>query len=326
MRNILDFEKNIADLQDKISKLKESGSDKSSLVEVNQEIEQIKIKIDKKLIEIYKKLTPWHKLQVARHPKRPHFLDYVKVLTPDFEPLSGDRLFREDPSLICGLGTFKERNVMIMGHEKGNNTESRIQHNFGMTKPEGYRKAMRLMKLAEKFSLPLITLIDTSGAYPGVGAEQRGQSEAIAKCIEVSLSLNIPTLSVIIGEGGSGGAIAIATTNKVLMLEHAVYSVISPEGCASILWKNTKYAKEAASAMKITAQDLKKLGIIDEIISEPTGGAHRNSTKTIQNVSEAIKRNLDQILNLDSKTLINSRRNKFLMTTNKSLMTTNKSL
>ena len=206
-----------------------------------------------------------------------------------------------------------------MGHEKGNDTESRIHHNFGMTKPEGYRKAMRLMKLAEKFSLPLINLIDTSGAYPGVGAEQRGQSEAIAKCIEVSLSLKIPTLSVIIGEGGSGGAVAIATTNKVLMLEHAVYSVISPEGCASILWKNTKYAKEAASAMKITAQDLKKLNIIDEIIPEPTGGAHRNSSKTIKNVSEAIKRNLDQILNLDSRTLINSRRNKFLMATNKSL-------
>ena len=319
MRNILDFEKSISDLQEKIAKLKESGSDKSSLVEVNEEIEKIKHKIDKKLSDIYKKLTPWHKLQVARHPERPHFLDYIKVLVPDFEPLSGDRLFKEDPALLCGIGTFNGRSIMIMGHEKGNNTESRVKHNFGMAKPEGYRKAIRLMNLAEKFSLPLITLVDTSGAYPGVGAEQRGQSEAIAKCIDVSLSLKIPTLSVIIGEGGSGGAIAIATTNKVLMLEHSVYSVISPEGCASILWKDANYAEEAASAMKITAQDLKELDIIDEIIPEPVGGAHRNVNKTIKNVSESIHENLNQILNLSVDELIDSRRNKYLMTSSKSL-------
>ena len=319
MRNILDFEKNIADLQDKITKLRESGSDKSSLIEVNEQIEQIKLKIDKKLSEIYKSLTPWHKLQVARHPNRPHFLDYVKILIPDFEPLSGDRLFREDSALLSGIGTFNNRSVMIIGNEKGSNTELRIKHNFGMVKPEGFRKALRVMKLAEKFSLPLISLVDTPGAYPGVGAEQRGQSEAIAKCIEVSLSLKIPTISVIIGEGGSGGAIAIATTNKVLMLEHSVYSVISPEGCASILWKNTNYAKEAATAMKITAQDLQKLNVIDEIIPEPTGGAHRNSKQTIKNVGAAITKSLNQIIDLNSQNLVDLRRQKYLMIVNKSL-------
>ena len=315
----MDFEKNIADLQDKIIKLRESGSDKSSLIEVNEQIEQIKLKIDKKLSEIYKNLTPWHKLQVARHHNRPHFLDYIKILVPDFEPLSGDRLFREDSALICGFGTFNNRSVMIIGNEKGSNTELRIKHNFGMAKPEGFRKALRVMRLAEKFSLPLISLVDTPGAYPGVGAEQRGQSEAIAKCIEVSLSLKIPTISVIIGEGGSGGAIAIATTNKVLMLEHSVYSVISPEGCASILWKNTNYAKEAATAMKITAQDLQKLNVIDEIIPEPTGGAHRNSSQTIKNVGAAITKSLNQIIDLNSQNLVDLRRQKYLMITNKSL-------
>ena len=319
MRNILDFEKNIADLQDKITKLRESGSSKSSLIEVNEQIEQIKLKIDKKLSEIYKNLTPWHKLQVARHHKRPHFLDYVKILVPDFEPLSGDRLFREDSALICGFGTFNNRSVMIIGNEKGSNTELRIKHNFGMAKPEGFRKALRVMRLAEKFSLPLISLVDTPGAYPGVGAEQRGQSEAIAKCIEVSLSLKIPTISVIIGEGGSGGAIAIATTNKVLMLEHSVYSVISPEGCASILWKNANYAEEAATAMKITAQDLQKLNVIDEIIPEPTGGAHRNSSQTIKNVGAAITKSLNQIIDLNSQNLVDLRRQRYLMIANKSL-------
>ena len=258
MRHTLDFEKTISDLQDKIAKLKDSGSDKTSLVEVNEQIEEIKVKIDKKLNDIYKKLTPWHKLQVARHPERPHFLDYVKELFKDFEPLSGDRLFKEDPALLCGFATFDEKTIMLIGHEKGKNTEERIKYNFGMARPEGYRKAIRLMRLAEKFNIPIVTFVDTPGAYPGVGAEQRGQSEAIAKCIEVSLNLKIPTISIIIGEGGSGGAVAIATTNKILMLEHSVYSVISPEGCASILWKDTKYAEEAASSMKITAQDLKE--------------------------------------------------------------------
>ena len=318
MRHTLDFEKTISDLQDKISKLKDSGSDKTSLVEVNEQIEEIKVKIDKKLNDIYKKLTPWHKLQVARHPRRPHFLDYVKTLFRDFEPLSGDRLFKEDPALLCGFATFYGESVMIMGHEKGKNTEDRIKHNFGMAKPEGYRKATRLMKLAEKFSLPIITFVDTPGAYPGVGAEQRGQSEAIAKCIEVSLNLKIPTLSVIIGEGGSGGAVAIATTNKVLMLEHSIYTVISPEGCASILWKDTKYAEEAATSMKITAQDLKELNIIDSIISEPTGGAHRNTAQTIKNVGIAIRSSLKQVISLDKNELLNQRKTKYLMTFNKS--------
>ena len=318
MRHTLDFEKTISDLQDKISKLKDSGSDKTSLVEVNEQIEEIKVKIDKKLNDIYKKLTPWHKLQVARHPKRPHFLDYVKTLFQDFEPLSGDRLFKEDPALLCGFATFYGESVMIMGHEKGKNTEDRIKHNFGMAKPEGYRKATRLMKLAEKFSLPIITFVDTPGAYPGVGAEQRGQSEAIAKCIEVSLNLKIPTISVIIGEGGSGGAVAIATTNKVLMLEHSIYTVISPEGCASILWKDTKYAEEAATSMKITAQDLKELNIIDSIILEPIGGAHRNTAQTIKNVGIAIRSSLKQVISLDKEELLNQRKTKYLMIFNKS--------
>ena len=318
MRHTLDFEKTISDLQDKISKLKDSGSDKTSLVEVNEQIEEIKVKIDKKLNDIYKKLTPWHKLQVARHPERPHFTDYIKTLFQDFEPLSGDRLFKEDPALLCGFATFNDKSVMIMGHEKGRNTEGRIKHNFGMAKPEGYRKAIRLMKLAEKFNLPILTFVDTPGAYPGVGAEQRGQSEAIAKCIEVSLNLKIPTISVIIGEGGSGGAVAIATTNKVLMLEHSVYSVISPEGCASILWKDSKYAEEAAASMKITAQDLKELNIIDSIIAEPVGGAHRNSSETIKNVGNAIRTSLKQVISLDKNELLNQRKNKYLMTLNKS--------
>ena len=318
MRHTLDFEKTISDLQDKISKLKDSGSDKTSLIEVNEQIEEIKVKIDKKLNDIYKKLTPWHKLQVARHPKRPHFLDYVKTLFQDFEPLSGDRLFKEDPALLCGFATFYGESVMIMGHEKGKNTEDRIKHNFGMAKPEGYRKATRLMKLAEKFSLPIITFVDTPGAYPGVGAEQRGQSEAIAKCIEVSLNLKIPTISVIIGEGGSGGAVAIATTNKVLMLEHSIYTVISPEGCASILWKDTKYAEEAAVSMKITAQDLKELNIIDSIILEPIGGAHRNTGQIIKNVGIAIRSSLKQVISLDKEELLNQRKTKYLMTFNKS--------
>jgi acetyl-CoA carboxylase carboxyl transferase subunit alpha len=318
LRHTLDFEKTISDLQDKIAKLKDSGSDKTSLVEVNEQIEEIKTKIDIKLNEIYKKLTPWHKLQVARHPERPHFIDYVKTLFQDFEPLSGDRLFKEDPALLCGFATFNCESVMIMGHEKGKDTEGRIKHNFGMAKPEGYRKAIRLMKLAEKFNLPIITFVDTPGAYPGVGAEQRGQSEAIAKCIEVSLNLKIPTISVIIGEGGSGGAVAIATTNKVLMLEHSVYSVISPEGCASILWKDAKYAEEAATSMKITAQDLKELEIIDSIIQEPVGGAHRNPAQTIKNVGSAIKASLKEVISLDKNKLINLRKTKYLMALDKS--------
>ena len=245
MRHTLDFEKTISDLQDKIAKLKDSGSDKTSLVEVNEQIEEIKVKIDKKLNDIYKKLTPWHKLQVARHPERPHFLDYVKELFKDFEPLSGDRLFKEDPALLCGFATFDEKTIMLIGHEKGKNTEERIKYNFGMARPEGYRKAIRLMRLAEKFNIPIVTFVDTPGAYPGVGAEQRGQSEAIAKCIEVSLNLKIPTISIIIGEGGSGGAIALATADIVLMLEHSIYSVISPEGCASILWRSNNFTKKA---------------------------------------------------------------------------------
>ncbi len=318
MRHTLNFEKTISDLQDKIEKLKDSGSDKTSLVEVNEQIEEIKTKIDKKLSDIYKKLTPWHKLQVARHPKRPHTIDYINNLFSEFISLGGDRKFSDDEAIVGGLANFRDKSVIVLGTEKGNSMETRIKHNFGMAKPEGYRKAIRLMKLAEKFNLPILTFVDTPGAYPGVGAEQRGQSEAIAKCIEVSLNLKIPTISVIIGEGGSGGAVAIATTNKVLMLEHSVYSVISPEGCASILWKDSKYAEEAAASMKITAQDLKELDIIDSIIAEPVGGAHRNPSETITNVGNALKSSLKQINSLDKNELFNQRKNKYLMTLNKS--------
>ena len=312
MRHTLDFEKTISDLQDKISKLKDSGSDKTSLVEINEQIEEIKIKIDKKLSDIYKKLTPWHKLQVARHPRRPHFLDYVKTLFRDFEPLSGDRLFKEDPALLCGFATFDGKSLMIMGHEKGKNTEDRIKHNFGMAKPEGYRKATRLMKLAEKFSLPIITFVDTPGAYPGVGAEERGQAEAIAKSIECCMELKVPTISIIIGEGGSGGAIALASSNKVLMLENAIYSVISPEGCASILWRDPSKSLEAAKAMKLTANELLKIRIIDEIIQEPIGGAHRNKKQIISSIKTALIKSLEEFKNYTREEIFEQRKKKFL--------------
>ena len=312
MRHTLDFEKTISDLQDKISKLKDSGSDKTSLVEVNEQIEEIKVKIDKKLNDIYKKLTPWHKLQVARHPERPHFKDYIKTLFQDFEALSGDRLFKEDPALLCGFATFYDKSVMIMGHEKGRDTEGRIQHNFGMAKPEGYRKAQRLMKIAEKFNLPVITFVDTPGAFPGKDAEERGQSESIASTIAISLKVKIPIISLIIGEGGSGGAIALATADRILMLEHAIYSVISPEGCASILWRNTEYTQQAAETLKLTARDCYSLKIIDEIISELPGGAHRFPLEQASVIKKTLVSSLESLRIIDTEVLIKNRNEKYL--------------
>ena len=279
----LEFEKQIVELEAKIQELQVMGK---SGVNLNDEIARIREKTERVLVQTYSKLTPEHKIQVARHPNRPHFLDYVKRLIQDFTPLAGDRAFGEDAALLGGLGRFRGQSCVIIGQEKGNDTTSRLKHNFGMPKPEGYRKAQRLMALAHQFKLPIITLVDTAGAYPGIEAEERGQSEAIAKSIESCLRAETPLVSVIIGEGGSGGAIAIAAADRVFMLEHSIYSVISPEGCASILWRSVEYSKEAARALKLTAQDLKQLGIIDAIIEEPMGGAHREPERTIDVVGD----------------------------------------
>lgn len=306
----LDFEKQITDLEEKIEELRHMSS--SSGVNIIEEITNLQSKVDKMLKVTYGKLTPWQKVQVARHPERPHFLDYTKELIEDFIEMSGDRCFGEDAAIIGGLGRFRGQTVMILGQEKGRDTESRLKHNFGMPKPEGYRKAQRLMMLADQYDVPIITLVDTSGADCRVEAEERGQAEAIAKSIDVSLKVQVPMVSVIIGEGASGGAIAIASANTVLMLEHAFYSVISPEGCASILWRNADKKQEAAEAQKLTAQDLSKLKIIDKIISEPLGGAHRNSRGAILNVGNAIEQELKSLKKISGKELVHLRRQKFL--------------
>lgn len=306
----LDFEKPILELEAKIAELRNVGSD--STINITEEIRRMQQKADKLLQQTYSKLTPVQKVQVARHQDRPHFLDYVRNMIEDFTPLAGDRRFAEDRALIGGLGRFRGRSVVIMGHEKGSDTESRIKHNFGMARPEGYRKAQRLMEMATQFQLPVITLVDTAGAYPGVGAEERGQAEAIAKSIETCLRTKAPIISVVIGEGGSGGAIAIATADRVYMLEHAIYSVISPEGCASILWRSAENANDAATALKLTAEDMMGLKLIDGIIDEPIGGAHRAKDKTIDNVSTQINTALDQLIPWDESSLKQSRREKFL--------------
>ncbi len=281
MRTYLDFEKNIAELESKISELRAlTGND--TTVSIDDEIAKLESKARSALKETYANLTPWQKTQVARHPDRPHFTDYVNGLIEDFTPLAGDRQFGEDHAIIGGIGKLHGRSVMVIGHEKGRDTQSRIKHNFGMARPEGYRKAIRLMDMAERFSLPVITLVDTAGAYPGVGAEERGQAEAIARSTEKCLTLSVPLIAAIIGEGGSGGAVALASANRVLILEHAIYTVISPEGAASILWRDAAKAQEAATSMKITADDLKHFGVVDAIISEPPGGAHRDPMKTIE--------------------------------------------
>ncbi len=306
----LDFEKPILELESKINELRNVDSDDG--INIAEEITRMQGKADKLLVQTYGKLTAAQKVQVARHQERPHMVDYLKGMITDFTPLAGDRNFAEDHALIGGLGRFNGRPCVILGQEKGHDTQSRIKRNFGMTRPEGYRKAQRLMNMASQFQLPVITLVDTAGAYPGKGAEERGQSEAIAKSIETCLRTTVPIISVVIGEGGSGGAIAIAVANKVYMLEHSVYSVISPEGCASILWRSGEYAKDAATALKLTAQDLLELKLIDEIIEEPVGGAHRKRKETIKAVSAQIEKGLKELTPWDQNKIIEDRRKKFL--------------
>ena len=310
MATFLDFEKPLAELQNRIDELRKAaeGGD----VDIDAEIGPLQAKSDKFLKEAYSKLTPWQKTQVARHPERPHFKHYVSELIEDFMPLGGDRAFADDQAIIGGLGRFRGRRVMVIGHEKGDDTASRLKHNFGMGKPEGYRKAIRLMQLADRFGLPVVTLVDTSGAFPGVQAEERGQAEAIARSTEQCLNLGVPLVAAVLGEGGSGGAVALAAGNVVLMMEHAVYSVISPEGCASILWRTADKAAEAAEAMKVTAQHLKELGVIDRIVPEPLGGAHRDPSMAIQALGDAIAESLKSMDGMSSEKLRQMRRGKFL--------------
>jgi len=310
MHNYLDFEKPIAELEGKIHELRHlSGSGE---VNIADEVSKLQTKVDKLLTTAYAKLTPWQKAQVARHSNRPHTADYIATLIEDFTPLAGDRAFGEDRAIIGGLGRFRGRSIVVIGHEKGADTDSRIRHNFGMARPEGYRKAQRLMAMADRFRLPVVTFVDTPGAYPGLDAEARGQAEAIARSIEVCLNLKVPLLSVVIGEGGSGGAIAVAAANTVMMLEHSIYSVISPEGCASILWRDGELAKDAAEALRLTAQDLHKLKVIDTIIPEPLGGAHREPEAAIAAVGNAVAKSLDKLAGLDGGVLKAKRREKFL--------------
>ena len=310
MRNYLDFEQPIAELEGKIEELRHLSDDGE--VNIADEVSRLQTKADKLLRQTYTKLSPWQKVQVARHPNRPHFCDYVEALIDDYMPLAGDRAFADDKAIQGGLGRFRGRPVVVIGHEKGADTTSRVKHNFGMARPEGYRKAIRLMELAERFKLPVLTFVDTSGAYPGVGAEERGQAEAIARSIETCLKLNTPIISTVIGEGGSGGAIAIAAADSVLMLEHAVYSVISPEGCAAILWGTADQASAVAEALKITAQDLTQLGCVDAIIPEPVGGAHRDIDATMKAAGDAIEAALSKLSGLDAAALIKARRAKYV--------------
>ncbi len=312
-RTYLDFERPLAELEAKIEELESisraSGDDAPDTADETAKLRQ---KAEEQLAAIYGKLDPWRKTLVARHPERPHFRDYRAALIEDFEELCGDRRFSEDNAIVGGLGRFRGRSVVVMGHEKGHDTETRLKHNFGMARPEGYRKAIRLMDMAEKFNLPVLTFVDTAGAYPGLGAEERGQAEAIARSTERCLSLGTPLISVITGEGGSGGAVALASANVVMMLEHSIYSVISPEGCASILWKDSARAKDAAVAMKITGPDLLGLKIVDQIIPEPIGGAHRHVAETMRAVGDAIEANLAKMDGLDATALRKKRRERFL--------------
>lgn len=307
---VLDFEKNIFEIESKIESLKYLAQ--SEDVDISQEVSRLQQKLEKQVKSSYSNLTPWQKSQVARHPQRPHCLDYVNALIEDFTPLCGDRLFADDEAMIGGIGRFKNISVVVLGQEKGHDIESRVKYNFGMAKPEGYRKAQRLMDLADKFNMPVICFVDTSGAFPGVEAEARGQAEAIASSIQKCLQIKAPIVSAVIGEGGSGGAIAIATANRVLMLEHSIYSVISPEGCASILWRSADKVKEATEALKLTAQDLRKLGVIDEIIAEPLGGAHRDPQAAIERVGDSILKHLKELLPQSGDELKKRRTEKFL--------------
>ena len=311
MPTYLDFEAPLAELEGKIAELRAFPTGDKT-VSISDEVKGLEKKAAKQLNDLYANLEPWQKAQVARHPERPHAVDYIGQLITEFTPMAGDRKFAEDFAVVGGLGRFQGQPVMVLGQEKGNDTASRLKRNFGMARPEGYRKAVRLMETAERFGLPVISFVDTAGAYPGIDAEERGQAEAIARSTDCCLSLGVPTVSVVIGEGGSGGAIAIATANVVMMLEHAIYSVISPEGAASILWRDAARARDAAAAMKITAQDLKKLGVIDEIIPEPKGGAHRASADAINVTGEAIGRALKSLSGLSPEVLRTQRREKFL--------------
>ncbi len=310
MASFLDFEKPIAELQGRIDELRDTASD--GAIDIDAEVARLQGKSDALLKATYAKLTPWQKTQVARHPDRPHFGDYVAGLFEDFMLLAGDRAFGDDQAILGGFATFRGQKVMVIGHEKGDDTASRLKHNFGMGKPEGYRKAIRLMELADRFGLPVLTLVDTSGAFPGVQAEERGQAEAIARSTEACLKLGVPMIAAVVGEGGSGGAIALAAGNRVLMFEHAVYSVISPEGCASILWRTADKAPDAAEAMKVTAQDLKGLGVIDTIVTEPLGGAHRDPDKAITALGDAMADALGGLHNMSPEQLKLDRRDKFL--------------
>jgi acetyl-CoA carboxylase carboxyl transferase subunit alpha len=312
MRSYLDFEKPVAELEAKIEELRAlaTGDDAAAL---GEEVARLEAKSIQALKDLYASLTPWQKTQVARHPQRPHCLDYVNQLITDFVPLAGDRKFGDDQAIVGGFGRFRGESVCVIGHEKGSSTETRLKHNFGMARPEGYRKAVRLMDMADRFDLPVISLVDTAGAYPGIGAEERGQAEAIARSTETCLGLGVPNVAVILGEGGSGGAIAIATANRVLMLEHAIYSVISPEGAASILWHDTAKAQEAATSMKITAPDLIRFGVIDVIVQEPIGGAHRDPAAAIGAAGDAVAHALAELRVLDRDAIRQQRRDKFLM-------------
>ena len=310
MVTYLDFEKPIAELQARIAELRETGN--SGTTDLSPEIDKLEAKADRLLRDTYAKLSPWQKTQVARHPERPHFQSYIAGIVDGFMPLAGDRAFADDQAILGGLGRIQGRRVMVIGHEKGDDTATRLKHNFGMGKPEGYRKAIRLMELANRFGIPVVTLVDTSGAFPGIHAEERGQAEAIARSTEACLSLEVPMVSVIVGEGGSGGAVALAAGNHILMFEHAVYSVISPEGCASILWRTAEKAADAAEAMRVTAQDLKKLGVIDQIVAEPVGGAHRAPNIAIQSLQDAIGKALDSLSGMTPTDLKKGRRQKFL--------------
>lgn len=311
MRSYLDFEKPVAELEAKVEELRAMQAG-GNAVAVDEEIGRLEAKASTALQQLYTDLSPWQKTQVARHPQRPHCIDYVNSLITDFVPLAGDRKFADDAAIIGGFGRFRGESVCLIGHEKGSNTDSRLKHNFGMARPEGYRKAVRLMEMADHFGIPVICLVDTAGAYPGIGAEERGQAEAIARSTEACLNLGVANVAVVLGEGGSGGAIAIATANKVMMLEHAIYSVISPEGAASILWRDTTKAQEAATNMKITAQDMVRFGVIDTIIPEPVGGAHRDPAATIAAAGEAIEQAFTDLKGLDAKALRQQRRDKFL--------------
>jgi acetyl-CoA carboxylase carboxyl transferase subunit alpha len=305
MRTYLDFEKPIAELESKVAELKALAAEQHS-VSIEEELAKLEAKAQAALVETYSELTPWQKTQVARHPERPHLRHYLDGLVQDFTPLAGDRYFAEDQAIIGGIGRMAGRSVLVIGHEKGSDTEGRIRHNFGMARPEGYRKAVRLMEMADRFGLPVISLVDTAGAYPGVGAEERGQSEAIARCTDCCLSLGVPIVSVIIGEGGSGGAVAIATANRVYMLEHAIYTVASPEAAASILWR------DAATNMKITAQDLLRIGVIDGIIPEPIGGAHRDGEQVVRAAGDKIAEALAAFEGKSARDIRKDRREKYL--------------